>query len=263
MTIGIGYPSVIDDAVATVSGGSWLTGLPAANVLTRNLSRAARSADVLTTSTRLTIDHGSAKTARALVLMGHNLTAGNTVQWLRGTSSGGSQVADSGTLDAWAITPLSTSGHAVLIVLPASSSARYDTLLIDATGHAAGYVEVQHVWVSDLWTPQHGPQVGLQDALVGLGSVERSSTGALWANAAGTLRQVALVLPYLSLDEGDHAHEMQRAADVCDWCLYVPDLHTRAVQQRYGFVGVFQELSPVDYPYYRARSLPLRITEVR
>ena len=263
MTIGIGYPSVIDADTATVSGGSWLVGLPAANALTRDLSRPARSADVLTTSTRLTIDHGSAKTARALVLVGHNLAAGNTVQWLRGTTSGGSDVADSGELQAWAITPPATGGHAVLIVLPESSAARYDTLLIDAAGHPAGYVEVQYVWVSDLWVPEIGPQVGLQDGLVSLGRVERSSTGALWANAGGTLRQVSLVLPYLSLAEGDHAHEMQRVADVCDWCLYVPDLSDRAVQQRYGFVATFEELSAVDYPYYRARSLPLRLTEVR
>lgn len=263
MSVGIGYPSVIDSATASASGGSWEASLPAGNVLTRDLSRPARSTDVLTTSTKLIIDHGAAVTARALVLMTHNLAAGDTVQWTRGTTSGGSDVADSTELGAWAITPLATGGHAVLVVLPASSSARYDTLQIDASSNAAGYVEIGHVWISDLFVPDIGAALGLQDGFVGLGRVERSSTGALWAHAQGTLRQVSFTLPYLTLAEGDTVHELQRAADVCDWVLWVPDLADRANQQRYGFVGVLEELSAVEYPYYRARSLPLKITEVR
>lgn len=262
MGIGIGYPNLVTTST-TVSGGSWSVSLPATNVRTRDYSQVARSSDALTASTQIRFDHGSAKSARALYIDGHNLSSAAQVRWSRGTTSGGTDVAQIGLVDAWRITPLVRSGrdHGVLLVLPATYSARYDLLEIQDTGNAAGYVEVARVGIFDLTVPTYSPAYGLQDKLQSLSGVDRSTGGALWINQQRSLREVSFVLPYLSLTEGDGLHELQRAAGLSEEVLYVPDLNDPAQQQRFGFIGTIAEMSPVDYPYFRARSLPLRIIQ--
>ena len=51
------------------------------------------------------------------------------------------------------------------------------------------------------------------------------------------MRRVQLVLEGLSLDEGDTLHEMQRV------------------------LGTIEEMSELDYPFFRGRQLPLVITQ--
>ena len=87
----LGYANRI--GAATISGGSWLAGAPASNVGTWALADTARSSNALTTSTKLRINHGSAVTARVLVLVRHNLSSAATVRWMRGTTAGGSSGA--------------------------------------------------------------------------------------------------------------------------------------------------------------------------
>lgn len=261
--IGIGYPNLLT-ASTTVTGGSWNASLPVTNVRTTELSRVARSSDATTGSTVLTIDHGSAVTARAVALVAHNLSANATVQWKRGTTSGAADVADSTALDAWAITPKVRDGraHNVIIVMSAATSARYDTLAIADTGNADGYVEIGAVMVCPIQAPTYNASYGLQDELIAVGSVERSPAGALWANAQRTLRAVSMVLEASPLAEADEWHETMRCASITDWVLQVRSLTDRAEQQRYGFVGVFAELSGVEYPYTRHRRVPMRLIEV-
>jgi hypothetical protein len=43
--------------------------------------------------------------------------------------------------------------------------------------------------------------------------------------------------------------------------IYLPSLTDGAQTQRYGFLGRMSELSAIDYPYNRYRSLPLKLTE--
>ena len=262
MAIGLGFPNLVTTAT-TVSGGLWSVALPASNVRTRDYSQVARSSDALTASTQIRFDHGSAKSARVLYIDGHNLSSAAQVRWSRGTTSGGSDVAQIALRDAWQITPLVRSGrdHGVMMVLPASYSARYDLIEIQDTGNAAGYVEVARIGIFDLIVPTYSASYGLQDKILSLSGAERSPGGSLWLNQQRALREVAFALPYLSLTEGDSLHEVQRAAGMTEEVLYVPDLADQAAQQRFGFIGTLAEMSAVDYPYYRARTLPLRITQ--
>ena len=116
-------------------------------------------------------------------------------------------------VDAWRITPLVRSGaiNGVLLVLPATYSARYDLLEIQDTGNAAGYVEVARVGIFDLTMPTYSPAYGLQDKRRAC----RVSTARPAARCGSiqqrSLREVSFVLPYLSLTEGDGLHELQRA----------------------------------------------------
>ncbi len=261
--IGIGYPSLLS-ASSTVSGGDWLTALPASNILTTALEDVARSADDLEASTLLQIDHGSAQSARVLALVHHNLSSAATVRWKRGTTAGDDDVADSGALNAWAITPLDRNGqrHPVVIVLPASSSARYETIQISDTSNPAGHVEIGMAWVGDVFVPTYNASYGLRHELQSFSALDRGESAAGWPTRRRTLRGASFVLELLSLTEGDTLHELQRVADITEPVLYVPDLTDRAKQQRFGGVGTLSELSPLDYPYFRTNSLPLRWTEL-
>lgn len=261
--IGIGYPSLLTGS-STVSGGDWLTALPADNILTTKLEDVARSTDDAEASTKLQIDHGSARSARALVLVHHNLSSAATVRWKRGTTAGDDDVADSGALAAWAITPLERSGqrHQVLIVLPEASSARHETIEISDTSNPDGYVEVGFVWIGAVFVPTYNASYGLRHELQSMSALDRGESAAGWPTRRRTLRGASFVLELLSHTEGETLHELQRVADVTEPVLYLPDLSDRAHQQRFGGVGTLSELSALDYPYFKTNSLPLRWTEL-
>lgn len=261
--IGIGYPNLLTTSTS-VSGGSWNASFPVTNVRTTDLSRPARSTDATTGSTVIAIDHGAAVTARAVALIGHNLSSAATLRWKRGTTASASDVADSTALDAWAFTPKVRSGraHNAIIVLSASSSARYETLSIIDTANADGYVEIGAAFVCAIQTPTYNAGYGLQDGLIAVGAVERSPAGSLWANQQRTLRTVSMVLEASPIVDANEWHETMRCASITDWVLYVMSVTNRAEQQRYGFVGTFSELSPIEYPYSQHRRIAMRLTEV-
>jgi hypothetical protein len=260
--IGLGYPNLAD--TATTSGGSWQAGLPVANVQTRSFAKVARSTDATTGSTQFRLDHGSAKSARALCLAGHNLTAAATITWSRGTSSGGAEVYAGAAVNAWQITPYTVSGrdYAVVIVLPQAYSARHDLIEIADAANPAGYVEIARAWVSSVWVPTYNAAYGLRDGIEDLSSVDRSDGGALWVTQRRKLRTVELVLEGLTPEEADALHNVQMAAGTTDEVLYLPDLTSPAAQQRYGYISTLHEISAIEYPFHRMRTLPLRLREV-
>ncbi len=145
--------------------------------------------------------------------------------------------------------------------LPAASSARYERLTLVDEANGDGYLEV--AWLS-VWAPlvlTYGAEIGLQDEMIAFDGVERSATGALWANRQRPLRQVSMVLRGSPTAEADALHELLRCAGRTEPVLYMPDLADRAATQRYGFVGTAAELSAIEFPYPRHRHLPLRFTE--
>jgi hypothetical protein len=44
--------------------------------------------------------------------------------------------------------------------------------------------------------------------------------------------------------------------------MYLPNTSNWQDCQRYGFVGRLREMSPIEYPYYKARSIGLAIEEL-
>ena len=172
----LGYANRIGSA--TISGGSWLAGAPASNVGTWALADTARSSDALSTSTKLRINHGGAVTARVLVR--HNLSSAATVRWMRGTTAGGSDVADTGSVAAWAFTPRAYDGavYDVPLLQTEQTSAQYDEIEITDTGNAAGYVEIGRVFVGPAFDPDIGQAYGLRDGHTDLSTVGRAHSGA-------------------------------------------------------------------------------------
>lgn len=257
----LGYANRI--GAATISGGSWLAGAPASNVGTWALADTARSSNALTTSTKLRINHGSAVTARVLVLVRHNLSSAATVRWIRGTTAGGSDVADTGSVAAWAFTPRAYDGavYDVLLLQTAQTSAQYDEIEITDTGNGAGYIEIGRVFVGPAFDPDIGQAYGLRDGHTDLSTVGRAHSGAQWTASSRRLRTAAFTLPYVTLAEGGELHDIEQAEGITGELAYLPHTHDRALLQRYGFVGLARELSGIEYPYYKAQVKALSLEQ--
>lgn len=271
--IGLFFPNRCTTGV-TASGGSWLAGLPVSNVTTSELARVARSVNDDESSTIIRLDLGSSRALRAFAIINHNLSA--AAQWKvdLGTSSGGTQVY-AGALALWLSASFEAGlvaagmedaeylrdGTPAIIVLPSTLSARYVTISISDTSNADGYVQVGRVFAGGGFIPSYNASYGLRDSWIDLSTVDQSESGAQWPTARRRLKQVEFVLDGLSLNDGETLHEMQRVLGTVDEVLYVPDITSPSVTQRYGFLGTLSEMSAIDYPYYRLRSMPLRLKQ--
>lgn len=274
----IGYPNRSD--AGTMAGGSWLAGLPLANLQSREMAKVARSSDALNASTLFTLDLATAKTLRTFALCNHNLSADARWRVTLGTTSGGSQVYDSGWLDVWQMTfgdlvewesvtwwmgvagdEYLRSPYAAMLALPDYYTARYVKVEIDDTTNADGYVQIGRFFAGNAIQSGYNAAYGLQDAWEDLSTLDRAESGSDWAYEKRKLRNVSFVLEYLTATEASYYHELQRMVGTTGEVLYMPYPSEPGENQRYGFLGQLADLSPIDYPFYRVRRLPLRIKE--
>ena len=245
----------------TMSGGSW--SLPLTNLQTTELASVARSTTDATADTKIRIDHGSAVTARVVWLAAHNLSSAATWRVLRGTTAGGSDVYSGTLANAWRITPPTYDGtvYGACLVMPTANSARYTTIEIEDTANPDGYVQAGQLLIGDVLTFTHGPSVGLQHGIRDLSTITEAESGASWVTERRKQRGVSFVLDGIEDTEADSLQDLRMHIGTHGQAVYLPSLTDAVQTQRYGFLGRMSELSAIDYPYYRYRSLPLKLTE--
>jgi hypothetical protein len=248
---------------ATLSGGSWLGGLPLGNLKTTELAARARSTSAAEAHTKFIIDHGTALAARVVWLPAHNLTAAAQLRVLRGTTSGGSDVYAGAWADVWHITPVVQSGdvYGAFHVMPAANSARYTTVEISDTANPAGYVELGQALCGDVITLSVGPSQGMGRGLRDFSTVTEADSGAPWTTQRRKQRSVSLLLELLESAEADTLQDIRVAVGTHSQVVYLPSLTQLPQLQRYGFVGRLRELSDAEYPFQRFTSLPIKLTE--
>lgn len=260
--LGIGGQNLLALSTPALAGGSWLTALPLANLLTRSRADVARSTNALTTSTKFTIDWGSAKAARAAAILWHNASAAAQWRWARGSTLSGNDVDDSGFVDAWRFTPLSRDGtvYMMVIVRPSQTSARYELFEFSDTGNPAGYLEAARPWIGSVYVPTVNAEFGLQSKLQDLSTKERTEGGTVVAIKRSVLQGETFALRSLPPDEALTLRQTMSWAGTTEEVLYVPDVSDPATQQADGFVGTFDELSPIDYHQFARKGLPVALT---
>lgn len=249
---------------ATLSGGSWLAGLPRSNIATPEQAKRARSTTASASNTKITLDHGSAVPVRVVWIASHNLSASATARVLRGTTSGGGEVFAGTLSNVWSISPsggFSGEVYGVCIALPNNAAARYTTIEISDTSNPAGYVELGQVLCGDVLTPQRGPSVGLQHGMRDLSTITEAESGAPWATVRRKQRAVSMVLDMAEAVDADAVQDLKQAIGTHGQAVYLPSLFDMAQTQRFGFVGRLSELSAIDYPYARYHGVPLKLTE--
>ncbi len=245
----------------TMSGGSW--SLPLTNLQTTEQAAVARSTSASTSHTKIIVDHGSAVTARVVWMAGDNMSGGANWRVLRGSTASGSDVYAGSLVPRWRITPPTYDGtvYGACIVMPTANSARYTTIEIEDTANPDGYVQAGQLLIGDVLTFTHGPSVGLQHGIRDLSTITEAESGASWVTERRKQRGVSFVLDGIEDTEADSLQDLRMHIGTHGQAIYIPSLTDAAQTQRYGFLGRMSELSAIDYPYNRYRSLPMKLTE--
>lgn len=258
--IGLAFPQL---ATASITGGDWSTALPLANLVDRQITKVARSVDATLAKTKFIVDCGSAVSVQAFELRWTNLSTDAQWRIFGGTTSGDDDVYLGDWKDVYLSTPSGITGHdfAAIDVLSNAYTARYWTIEIDDESNADGYVEIGHLFMAPIWRPTYNASYGLQDAIIDLSEKDRADGGDQFFVTREKYRQVQFVLEALTGAESLTLRQMQRTLGTHGDLLYLPSTSDLVYSQEYGFLGTFEELSPIEYPYYRIRKLPMRITE--
>lgn len=154
------------------------------------------------------------------------------------------------------------SPYAVTAIADDTYSARYISVEINDTANADGYVQIGRLFVGGALQPTYNPAYGLQDGLKDLSTVDAAESGAMWGNEKRRIRYTSFVLAYTTPEEAAYLLEMQRSLGTTGEVLYIPYPADLGESQRWGYIGRMSELSPIDYPYPRVRSVPLKLEEI-
>lgn len=174
---------------ATISGGSWRSSRPLANLQDIVLARVARSTDATTGSTYIVIDLGQAWPIRIMGVVGHNLGLTATQRWRAAASQAAltsSPAYDTGAVAVWrgTDTPDLNAGEdglpihrpVVLSIADTDQSYRWWRLDLADTGNAAGYVELGYLMLWEAWQPtrnfSYGKSLGIET-----GTIRQESIG--------------------------------------------------------------------------------------
>lgn len=279
----IAFPNLADEA--TLSGGTWSTGLPLANLQNRLLSRVARTANALAASTQFDTALVKDRPVRVLVLVGHNLSLAATYR-IRGatTADFAAPVYDSGWLEAWPavydtlsleweddrwwdgrLTGEDLAGYIrnLICVLPVAAIARYWRIEMSDTTNAAGYIEIGRLFVSGQWQPVINMSYGMGLGYESNSLVEESIGGTEYFDKRKNNRVLKFGLDWLNHEDAhSRALEIQRQADIHGEIFVIPDADDSAHLLRRSFLGRLKTLSPIENPYYSTYKTAFEIKEI-
>lgn len=197
-TIQMGWRFYSD--TAALSGGSWLTSLPLANLQDPVRSLVARSANVLQASTLIDIDFGQVRNVCYIAALKHNFSQTGTYEVTAGSAPGGNNIYASGFQQIWAATPTldmawedpnwwwgtksaeEVEGYPIDLIHDIGSiiRTRYMRLAIKDTSNPAGYAQAARLLAGPLYVPPTGYLLGAKldwegrsESKVSLGGVRR------------------------------------------------------------------------------------------
>ena len=159
-------------------------------------------------------------------------------------------------------TPTNWGEQYPLIATFDATTVRYGTVEIEDTANGDGYVELGQLFVAGGFQPEHNAEYqGFGDGRTDLSSSVKSVGGQKYSTARRRPRTVDFNFPILTQAEGDHLDEMMAEVGTTEDVLYVPDPADAAKSQRYGFLGTLRELTPLEYPFFDKRAMPLRLEQ--
>lgn len=261
MLFGLGAPNLLLQG-PTIAGGAWETAAPVTNVNTWPLAETAVSVNDDAASTVITCHWSDAVSARVLVLAGHNLSAAATVRWKRGSTDGGTDTADSGTVNAWRFTPRVYDGGQfnVIVLLPTTGAALWDRIEITDTSNPAGKVSIGRVAIAPVFEPARGVIHTLKDSVEDLSTVTTAESGADWPTERRRKRGATFSFPVLTQAEADAAHDIDLVEGTTAEVVWLPYMDDPARMQRFGGLARMRELSGIEFPHYRTRGKGYSVT---
>lgn len=161
-------------------------------------------------------------------------------------------------------TPTNWGEQYPLIATFDATTVRYGTVEIEDTANPDGYVELGQLFVAGGFQPgeeRNAEYQGFGDGRTDLSTSVKSVGGQKYSTARRRPRTVDFNFPILTQAEGDHLDEMMAEVGTTEDVLYVPDPADAAKSQRYGFLGTLRELTPLEYPFFDKRAMPLRLEQ--
>lgn len=256
---------------ATLTGGSWLAGLPLNNLKNRQVQKVARSADALAASTKFVTDFGQARSVGVVALIVHNIGAAGQVRICANSANNfAAPIYDSGWLDAWpaGVIPLDTleweddnfwlgtmtqeqrAGYQspFIHLLPAQQNLRYWQIEISDATNPAGYVQIGRLFMSQTWTSEfnysYGSGLGYEDPT----PIEVSLSEAEYFDVRSRSRLFQFNLDWLSSTEAySNVLELQRLAGTSGEVLAIPDSSDAANFLRRSYVGRLKSLGQIKH----------------
>lgn len=249
----LGYANQVDDA--PVSGGSWDADYPLTNIKSRYLFQRARSTDALATSSTMVIDTGENQTIGVIALVRHNISTNGTVRIRGYTDSGLTELEyDSTALDVYAGEDFA---HAFT-----PTAARYWQIVISDTGNADAYIEIGRVFIGWRFEPANcidwNPSIQVESTT----TVMSSLAGSDYFDSRPNRRVVSGAWSWLNQQEAYGVYlAIQRAQDVEREVFVMLD-HTTSYPEQLFFLGRFNALDAISYPYLNTYTAGFQIIEV-
>jgi hypothetical protein len=272
---------------ATLSGGSWASTMPLANLLDPTLGVKARSVDDATASTQFDADLASSTGVGLFGLVGHNLSAGASFR-LRASDTAGdfttSPLYDSGTVSVWGsaylasdvpwesdgwwlgvitFTGLEAGGTAFIHILPTETAARYWRLEIFDTANSDGYVEAGRLFAGQAWRPTVNFNFGAALGYIDDSVIETALAGSEYFDVRPVRRTAALRFEALTDAEAwTQMLDMQRLRGITGEVLFLWDPDDPAYTLQRSFLGRQEQLNPIEAARYGANALALKLREL-
>lgn len=266
---------------ATLSGGSWNASYPLSNLKDKSMTKTARSSNLLTTSTQISIDLGVVPTAdglsvaapvvRCLGCLNHNFTFNATVR-LRGytDSSHANYVTgtDTGTQRVWpaslSLDDYNNSPSNWVYSLPTDVNPRYWLLEIVDLLNPDGYIDFGRLWIGGAFEAGIGISYGASLGFTPNDVIQKSLDNTVWGEHKESDRNVVATFETLTSSEKRKMLMMQKTQSLLGEVLWVMNSQASAEDMLLeSFPALAKQASPLSYPYFDANSMPLELTEIR
>ena len=280
-----GYPNWLDASAASLSGGSWETDLPLANLQNKRLSKVARSTDDAKASTIINVDFGEQKYIYIFALPKHNLTIdalirvrlGNDATFAADNYDTGWVKAypviypadmplwdDAGGWDGYLAQADYDEGNTFgwTHVLTAATNGRYVRIEIDDTSNPDTYVDIGRVVLASGYIPVINFQVGATLGYETSSTSTESDGGAVFHDERARRRVCSFVLAHQTEDEAMvHLFEIKRLMGTSNQLYFIFDVADTVHLARRSFLCVLKELSRMTIAYASRMDQPVQVVE--
>lgn len=277
----IGYSNQIDSA--TLTGGSWTTGLPLNSLKTRILGQLARTTTSANASSTFNIDFATPKNIQVVSLVNHNISLDGQIR-IRGSNDNWATTSyDSGVVDVWpAVYTFGTleweedawwsgkytadeiTGYTTNIVhiVPVLAILRYWQIDILDSTNIAGYLQLGRVFMGQTWTPTRDVEVGLSLGWETSTTVQKALSGTKYFQHRTPYRVTKFSLSTIDLDEAlIKAFEIDRRMGIDGEVIWVQSTTDTVHALRRRFLGTIREMSAIEFPYSQYGSKSYTIEE--
>jgi len=276
--------------LASLSGGSWLSGFPVTNLQSRQQGIIARSTNATTANTKIDVNLGGAgRGVRVIGIFNHNFSSAATIQFVAYTDSTRTVIAyDSGAIavepnvfqagyatnwdDPTPGTPRQYFGYEktllnvkqdFIYVVPSSVERRYWTFFIADTANTNGYVQLGRLFIGPGFEPTYNFDFGVKMGVIDNTIVKKAMDGSSFFDVKPTLRTAQFTIAHMSEIEGYQSiYDILRSSGINKEVVFIYDSADTYNSLRRRFMGVMRQLSDVENTNYGLFQSTFEIEEV-